>query len=402
MVIMETNNFSIIRPRDDVHLRRIGQLCADAFSNGEYVDQYCENYIGNSHYDWDLTRVIMDGEKMIHHWGVWKYAMRLESILLDVAGIGAVTTHSDYRKQGLMHLAAKESFADMRSAGVDLSILRGRHYVKMGYARAWNYVHYNIGSEDLAKFVLKKPYRSLEPDEVKQMDALYNREYAGYTGSAIRPTYLKRHPEDICVYAWFDDEGQLEGYVRALPDEDSPKILLCVEATGDPLQGLAVLADLFKGRSDCEQLKCFTLPYLHPMLQYLRKGAVIVEDRYFDITGWRVRLIDLQGALKKMIPLFEKRLVDSRFADWQGSLMLDAGIQQGTLDIDRGRVDVKPMTETIHSIRGGADIARLLIGSDEPEEIIRQADMKCDGLSIAFARVLFPNLHPMMSMWDEY
>jgi hypothetical protein len=29
------------------------------------------------------------------------------------------------------------------------------------------------------------------------------------------------------------------------------------------------------------------------MLQLLRKGSCIVEDRYFDITGWRVRLLNL-------------------------------------------------------------------------------------------------------------
>ena len=51
---------------------------------------------------------------------------------------------------------------------------------------------------------------------------------------------------------------------------------------------------------------------------------------------------------------------------------------------------------------GGADIARFLIGSDEPDEIIRQAEMECSGLSVALARVLFPNLHPMMSQWDEF
>ena len=107
---MKTNNdYSIVQPDQDTHIQRIGQLCADTFSEGKYVEQYCENYIGNSNYDWKTTRVILDGEKMIHHWGVWGYQMRLESVQLKVAGIGAVATHPDYRKQGLMHLAAQES-----------------------------------------------------------------------------------------------------------------------------------------------------------------------------------------------------------------------------------------------------------------------------------------------------
>jgi hypothetical protein len=51
---------------------------------------------------------------------------------------------------------------------------------------------------------------------------------------------------------------------------------------------------------------------------------------------------------------------------------------------------------------GGANIARFLIGSDEPDEIIRQADMECSGIAASLVRVLFPNLSPMMSHWDEY
>ena len=60
------------------HLLPIAQLAADAFTGGKYVDQFCQNYIGNSHYDWNTSRVILDGEKLIHHWGVWGYQMRVE------------------------------------------------------------------------------------------------------------------------------------------------------------------------------------------------------------------------------------------------------------------------------------------------------------------------------------
>ncbi len=203
------------------------------------------------------------------------------------------------------------------------------------------------------------------------------------------------------MYGWFDVQGKLVGYIRAMPDEDNPKEFQCVEAVGDPLQGLAVLADLYQGK-DYEKLTCFTLPYLHPMLQYLRNGAVIVEDRYFDISGWRVRVINLQRTLTKLIPQFEGRLVESRYATWQGNLLLDAGFQRSMINMDRGRVEITGEGISENVLHGGADIARFLIGSDEPDEIIRQAEMECSGLSVALARVLFPNLHPMMSQWDEF
>ena len=398
---MTTSKLQLITPDEQMHLRPIAQLAADAFTGGQYVDQFCENYIGNSHYDWKASRVMLDGEKMIHHWGVWGYQMRVESIQLKVAGIGAVVTHADYRKQGLMHQAAQASFDVMKQNGYDLSILRGRHYVKMGYARAWNYVTYRVKPEELPETGNPKPYQPLREEQVPLMDVLYNQMHAGFTGTAVRPTYYKRHPEDIGVYAWFDEQGNLDGYIRAFPAEDNPKSLVCLEAAGDPQQGLAVLGEVFK-HGEYESLACFTLPHHHPVLQLLRKGACIVEDRYFDISGWRVKIINLQSALEKSIPLFEQRLAQSQFKDWQGNLLLDSGEQQAVLHLDQGKVFISSTDTSPNILRGGADVARFLIGSDEPEEIIRQAGMETSGLANSLVRVLFSNLHPMMSHWDEY
>jgi len=294
----------LIQPDPEVDLRPIAQLAAEAFTNGQYVDQFCQNYIGNSHYDWHASRVIFDGDKLVHHWGVWGYAMRVEAVQLQVAGIGAVVTHIDYRKQGWMHQAAEASFDAMKQAGYELSILRGRHYAKMGYARAWNYVTYRLKPEEIPVAGPHQPYQPLAPEQVGEMDQVYNQTHAGFTGTAIRPTFRNRHSDDIGVYAWFDEQGKLEGYVRAFPDEQNPKELMCLEAAGNPQQGLAVLSELFR-RGAYESLGFFTLPHDHPMLRQLRRGACIVEDRYFDISGWRVRVINLPQALRKLIPCWK-------------------------------------------------------------------------------------------------
>jgi len=67
------NQLRYVSPDPEKHLRSMGQLAADAFSAGQYVDAYCDNYIGNSHYDWSVSRLAFDGEQLIHHWGVWGY-----------------------------------------------------------------------------------------------------------------------------------------------------------------------------------------------------------------------------------------------------------------------------------------------------------------------------------------
>jgi hypothetical protein len=154
---------------------------------------------------------------------------------------------------------------------------------------------------------------------------------------------------------------------------------------------LAVLGDLFKLGS-YEKVACFTLPHLHPLLHYLRKGNCVVENRYFDPSGWRVRLINLESTLKKLAPLLEKCLADSRYADWTGSLLLDAGEQKASLNFAEGCLKLSEPVTTSNILHGGADLARFLIGSDEPDEIIRQAGMEVTGLAQPLAQTLFPNL----------
>lgn len=149
-------------------------------------------------------------------------------------------------------------------------------------------------------------------------------------------------------------------------------------------------------------ITCFTLPHQHPLLQHLRLGNCIEENRYFEVSGWRVKIINLHSTLRKLIPLMEKRLVQSQFAGWDGSLLLDAGEQLAVLQITDGRINLGTEIHSPNTLQAGAALARLLIGSDNPEEIIQQEGMRRTGSAKELVRVLFPNLYPMMSHWDEF
>lgn len=242
----------------DKHLLPIAQITADAFADGQHVNEISQQYIGNCHYDWATTRLVWDGDQLVHHWGVWGYPMRLGSVLLNVAGIGAVVTQEPYRRRGLMRAAAHESFQAMQQNGYDLSILRGRYYAQFGFVRAWNYVTYRLKAEEIPKFDIEAAYKPLGPAYMEEIIALYNGAYTAFSGTAVRPTYRMLQTGDMGAYGWFDQSGALAGYVRAVPTKDK-KTLQCLEAVGDPQQGLAVMADLFR-KEAYESLTFFTLP----------------------------------------------------------------------------------------------------------------------------------------------
>ena len=399
------HTFSISSAHPDEHLMPISRMVSETFAGGGALDEILQKYVGGCHYDFDTTRLIWDGNQLVHHWGVWGYAMRVGSVLLKTAGIGAVVTKESYRNQGLMASAAAQSFHAMHNQGYDLSILRGRHYHKFGYRRAWNYLTTKIDPgayppEEIPRYDLKQPFSLLGKADMDSINALYNQQYASVSGSCVRPTFPMFQDGEMNAYGWFDEQGQLVGYVRAAATEDK-SALRCLEAAGDPEQGLAVLRELLQQQA-CQQLHFFTLPEQHPILQIVRQGACTVENRYFRQTGWLVRLVNLTSSLQKLLPDLERRLAASRFDAWQGRLHLDAGEQKATLRIADRRIQLTDELAGEHRVHGGWAIARLLIGSDEPSEIARQEGITFTGEAEALTEVLFPNLHPMMSHWDEF
>jgi predicted acetyltransferase len=384
----------------DRHLMAIAKITSEAFAGGQYVKEIADTYINNCHYDWEATRLIWDRERLIHHWGVWGYPMRLGPVQLQVAGIGAVVTEEPYRKHGLMGQAALASFESMFQQGYDLSILRGRHYVKFGYARAWNYITYRLKAEEVPDLPLLHPYRKLDTEHIEAMGSLYNQTHQTFTGTAVRPTYRLKSSDDMSAYGWFDETGNLIGYVRATPPEDDKESLQCLESAGDPGQALAVLRELFT-QGKYKSMSFFTLPHQHPLLQLIRLGNCIVETRYFATSGWRVRIVNLHSTLEKIRPLLEERLQSSHFAEWKGKLLLDAGEQKAVLEIEKGHIQVTKARAGKNRLEGRAGIGRLLIGSDDPQEVIRHEKIICTGEASRLAVALFPNLYPMLSQWDE-
>ena len=401
----KTQAYTITPADRQADLMPITQIISDAFAGGEYHEEIRKKYVGGSHYDFETSRLAWDGDQLIHHWGVWGYPMRVGSARLRTAGIGAVVTLEPYRQQGIMASAAASSFEAMFNHGYDLTVLRGRHYHKFGYRRAWNYVTTRLNPsatppEPIPTFELKQGFRALGPADMESVNALYNQAYASVSGSCVRPTYPMLDEEDMRVFGWFDDRQQLAGYVRAVPSEDKTT-LQCLEAAGDPEQGLAVLHDLFS-QGQYQQLHFFTMPRQHPILQIIRRGACTVDDRYFYHTGWQVRLVNLLSCLQKLLPQLQARLAASPLVEWQGSLHLDAGEQSATLFIDRARIQVSSAPTGKHQVQAGWALARLLIGSDEPGEIAQQEGITFSGQAEDLVEILFPNLHPMMSHWDEF
>ena len=202
-------------------------------------------------------------------------------------------------------------------------------------------------------------YRRLGPEHLDAINQRYNETHAGLSGTAVRPTYPILDEDDMQVYGWFDAEGRLQGCIRAALEESNAASLQCLEASGDAPMGLAVLADLTL-KLNCNELTLFTFHHDHPIAQLARRGACLIENRYFQHSGWQVRIIHLARCLRKLIPLLEARLAHSRLGGWEGNLLLDSGSERAGISINAGKVTIVEAPVGDHSLPAGFAMARLL------------------------------------------
>ena len=115
-----------------------------------------------------------------------------------------------------------------------------------------------------------------------------------------------------------------------------------------------------------------------------------------------IRLIDLESTLRKVSRELSRRLRNSPLAKWKGTLMIAAAKSRSFLTIANSRIAVARRGSSKHSIRGGGEIAQLLIGIGDPSETVRDAGIKVTGDARHLLPVLFPNQYPTLAHWDRY
>ena len=69
----------------------------------------------------------------------------------------------------------------------------------------------------------------------------------------------------------------------------------------------------------------------------------------------------------------------SRVTGWRGNLIISNGEKETMLEIEGSKASIVPVGETGHGIRGGQDIAGLVVGSESPDEVVEMSDIEIGG-----------------------
>lgn len=196
-------------------------------------------------------------------------------------------------------------------------------------------------------------------------------------------------------------EGKLQGVVF------DRRLFWVDEVAGDPTSCVQALGQLAR-QWQCTELYFDRLHYKSGVGQLLRQlNSCRIHTSAYNGSprSYVMRIINLPSLLTKLAPELGARLQASPYARWRGNLLItlnlggsvdDAAKSEVMLAIDEGQITVAPVTATAHTIRGGQEIAQLLVGTESPDEIVEMAAIQLSGDAPQLLPVLFPAQYPQM------
>ena len=404
-----------IVPSPQDRAEELYDVVSKVFSHGgryfEFMRCCREGYFGGSSYDWGVSRVAMDGERIVSHIGAWRYRMRVGRARLLTGGIGAVMTHPRYRRRGVVSRVFGSLLRAMRQAGYDFSVLFGLRdfYDRFGYVQAWPGTDVVVRTDELEAPELKFALRQIPKAEVLcgsgAVMRIYNRDNATRTGTAERPIYTLAgglHSDFRC-YALCDSAGRTRGYVvtRGRGGE-----LVVLEAGGLAACGVGQLLAAVKRlavRAKRYKVRLVTFAYDHPLCQVLRRGNCSVEMHHHRSGGAMAAVISLAGCLAAMGGELTDRLRRSAVKSFKGRLAIGGAREVVVLEIGGGTVrPARGRPRTANRIVGGAEIARLMIGAESPQALAAQGRIRFSGAAVDLAEAIFPKQWPRLCEIDGF
>lgn len=399
-----------VHPDPDIHKSALFDLMGKSFGNYWGSLEYCRNgYIDGSHYNWRTSRIGLTEDEIVSHFGVWDYQMRIGMDTIRTGGIGAVMTDRRYRKRGFMKETAEASCAAMEQEGYGLSVLFGipDFYQKFGYVSAWDNSIVTINERDLPAPAAKLKLRRADYPAGESLGALSNRTNVGLTGTAVRPTFeTNRHPDSWLCFRWQSLSSAGDGYVIIEYEDHACKLIDCAGRAADILLACTQLVR----RRGCAELKIPDLHRNHRLFDALRQVPYKREEYNNPTGGAMIKMTNLPVCLTSIRKTLMRRLRESSFCDWTGSIHFQKDREPVVMIIDRRGISIQDGAQAkswgtkdrIHRVRIGDAFGQFIIGLDDPNRLLERHGFKTTGDAKGLIGALFPEQFPSLGKWDQF
>jgi predicted N-acetyltransferase YhbS len=334
----------------------------------------------------------------------WSY----EGVELKAGEMAIVGTLPAYRHRGLVRALVERFDELLREGGCDLSHVQGIPYFyrQFGYEYAlplkggWRLELHQVGDppeDDPPPYT----YRLATRDDIPALARLYDEASRELSIHTVRDEEEWRYllgpstGTDQAAETWLlvDESGQAVSYFR-VPTHDFGNGLVVREVSRmDAGMALAALRALKTWCVEREQ------PYIHlnlpqgsTLIQVARALGAHDEGRY----PWQIRLVDVARLLRKLAPVFERRLAASSLAGLSRTVCLNLYREAFELRFERGRLAA---VEALGFREGGqirlppSLLAPLLLGYQSRQELAQTyPDVLAWGEDQLLVDVLFPKV----------
>ena len=380
--------------------------------------------IEDSHYDWHASRVaVVDGEPAAV-WSVYDLTMRIGSARVRAAGHNVCHTFPKFTGHGILEQTADTCLAGLAEAGYDLAVHQGDFEEiedggDLGFTPGWRELYWFVPVEDLSVAPFDGQLHEFRwLTDLAEIAKIYNRDNDTVTGTTVRPTFRKsKHPNHgHKSYYWTNARGEPVGYVFDIGEKPNAWLnrhtglsyegLMGIDETGgDPAQTLSVLT-MLAGRCGADKLWFRRLPYQSWLGTYLRgldrqpRFSSNPRGMRLEMTQgsmrYMVRIVNLRSLFEKLAAELTQRLQRSALSGFNGTLAIEYDDQQLTLGIEQGTIHVLDGHRDEHAIRGRHGLVQLVVGADEPADILARSDLRTSGAAAELARAMFPVQYPQM------
>lgn len=337
----------------------------------------------------DCCLIARENGKIASHICWVPRSIRVGSVIIRAGAIGYTVTDPAYRGRGLAAGLMNFWKDHLAERGEHLSFIVGipYFYERFGYEFAFpldmrdapvvidtNHSSHPAGTGKASQY---------QPGDLPDLMELYDRENKARTGSQVRTREywhwlleglqasgrLKR--EDIWLVR--DFVGKSSGYAFLRPGfQDALEIWEASAADEDTARAIINLAVELARREHRQHID-IKLPLDHVITRYALCGGARLRGYS---SGIFARILNLQCLFTALVPELERRLRNSPFSNWEGTLLLETDIGELSLAIQKGAIRLGETAGQVLSLRIPQSLlARLVTGYASPHWIAGALNM---------------------------
>jgi predicted N-acetyltransferase YhbS len=289
--------------------------------------------------NWENLRVCVDDGRVVSHVGMTEQGAVLDNCRIQVACIGAVSTHPNYRQQGLASACFDDAVAKAYRDGIDLMIVSGdRNLYRMrGCMRVGRGLSFTVTPDNLPTvFGERITVEIMREGELPQVMACYRREPARFA----RPPEAYRFPLERGIvmdrpsdFLVIRAGGDFRAYAIVRRPREDQQIGLS-EFAGDRHALLAALPPIL-ARYEAVSLDFFVPGHDDLFRSLCEQSGLQGEPR---ATSGTYKLINFPQLMARMRPRFEERLgvrASAQLGFWQVETEYGFSFGEETFRADR-------------------------------------------------------------------